>query len=1156
VSTGPGISRTFEIGDASYYTPLSVTFTNVSTAGTLLAYSSYSDHSNILTSGFDQFQTVNRTWSLINSGIVFNNAGNTAAVTLNWNINDEDGGLNYSTLEVAKFDAPSTWTFVPVSSQSGTSITTTSGITSFSDFQVGELIPTPTLGTYPNTSLIAGTNTTITPDEAPTNTFSSVAYTNTNFTGLSIVDPTTGVVTVTDAKQAGSYTITVEAFNGTATATTTFILTVTNTECSQSMFASAANVSVGTNPTSVALGDFNGDGKQDLVVVDFSDYTVSIRLGDGSGEFSGSTIVSVGTNPYSVAVGDFNGDGTQDIAVVNSVSNTVTIRLGDGSGDFGGSTEVSVGNQPASVVVGDFNNDGKLDIATGNYNSSGTVSIRLGDGTGEFSGSTEVSVGTYSLPVAIGDFNNDGKEDLAVGNLVSATVSIRLGDGTGEFSGTTEVSVGAAPASIAVGDFNSDGKQDIAVANQNGNTISIRLGDGSGDFSGSTELSAGSGPESIAVGDFNGDGNQDIATANYGDDNVSIRLGDGTGGFTEGTNVSVGDLPYSVAVGDFNSDGREDLAVANQSDNTVSIRLGGEAEINVQGNSIDIVDGDATPTTSDHTDFGNVCNGSNLVRTYTIQNTGTSDLTVSDIQTTGTDASFFLVGALSPASLVTSGNSSSFTVTFSATSAGLKSAVVHITSNDCDEADYDFAIKATALDAVISGTVASGDEAFCNSGDPSNITLSVSPSGGAGTFNYQWYYQDGLITCPTGTNTSGWTIISGETNSSYDPPSGLTTSRTYAVQTDVTGPPDCEVATWASSCRKVSLYSSPSGGTFSVSPASGCSLTLFHLTASGWTDTNLPLMYQFFYEGGALTPPQTSSTADVNILEGDWHVYCLITNSVNCSTTSSAQAVTVSNATSGTWLGTVSSDWNDANNWCGGVPTSTTNVIIHPGGNMPEINASAFCHTLTIDIGATLTINGTNNLTVTGDLNDYGTFIPNQSTVTLAGVFIQNLANTTFYNLTINNPAGVVLHSTKTITATLTLQQGAVTTGVYTMIITSTGSVVRIDGWVNGNLQLYVPTGSNVVESFDIGDETHYLPVTITFASVTAAGNLTGQTNTGDHPQIASSNLNENKSVQSYWTFEKDGSLEFTTYDATFNWPEGYIDPEANPLNFIVGKHD
>lgn len=116
-------------------------------------------------------------------------------------------------------------------------------------------------------------------------------------------------------------------------------------------------------------------------------------------------------------------------------------------------------------------------------------------------------------------------------------------------------------------------------------------------------------------------------------------------------------------------------------------------EINVQGNSTTIVDGDNTPSLTDYTDFGDVITGNNLVRTYTIQNTGTNNLTVSGITVTGGNAGMFNVGVLSPVSPIPGGGSATFTVSFAPTSTGLKTTTVHIANNDCDEADYDFTIQ-------------------------------------------------------------------------------------------------------------------------------------------------------------------------------------------------------------------------------------------------------------------------------------------------------------------------------------------------------------------------------------------------------------------------------------------------------------------------------
>ncbi|MDP3913850.1 MAG: choice-of-anchor D domain-containing protein [Bacteroidota bacterium] len=116
-------------------------------------------------------------------------------------------------------------------------------------------------------------------------------------------------------------------------------------------------------------------------------------------------------------------------------------------------------------------------------------------------------------------------------------------------------------------------------------------------------------------------------------------------------------------------------------------------EINVQGNSITIVDGAIAPSLTDQTDFGDVITGNNFVRTYTVQNTGTDNLTVSGITVTGGNAGMFTVGSLTPASPIAGGGSATFTVSFAPTSTGIKTTTVHIANNDCDETDYDFAIQ-------------------------------------------------------------------------------------------------------------------------------------------------------------------------------------------------------------------------------------------------------------------------------------------------------------------------------------------------------------------------------------------------------------------------------------------------------------------------------
>ena len=183
-------------------------------------------------------------------------------------------------------------------------------------------------------------------------------------------------------------------------------------------FTLAASLPTLTLPTSVAVGDFNGDGKLDLVVANTVDYydpgTVSILLGDGTGNFSLASSPATGIAPNSVAVGDFNGDGKLDLAVANEFSCTVSILLGDGTGNFTLASSPATSCWLSSVTIGDFNGDGKLDLAaTTNWDDPSPVSILLGDGTGNF---TLVSspLGGSNVSVAVGDFNGDGRQDIAV----------------------------------------------------------------------------------------------------------------------------------------------------------------------------------------------------------------------------------------------------------------------------------------------------------------------------------------------------------------------------------------------------------------------------------------------------------------------------------------------------------------------------------------------------------------------------------------------------------------------------------------------------------------------------------------------------------------------------------------------------------------------
>jgi hypothetical protein len=336
------------------------------------------------------------------------------------------------------------------------------------------------------------------------------------------------------------------------------------------VFCPKTDFGTGSNPQSVAVGDFNGDGKLDLAVENIESNTVSILLRTGAGKFGAKTDFGTGSFPFSVAVGDFDGDGRLDLVVANNGAATVSILLGTGTGSFGAKSDFGTGSLPEFVAIGDFNGDGKLDLAVANFGN--TVSILLGTGTGSFGAKTDFVAGGGPRSIAAGDFNGDGKLDLAVANFNSNTVSIPLGTGTGNFGAKTDYGAGILPTSVAVGDFNGDGRLDLAVANFGGRA-SILLGTGTGSFGGKTDFGT-SHFFSVSVGDFNGDGKLDLAVANNSIlHTVSILFGTGTGSFAAETDFDTGFGPRSVAVGDFNGDGKLDLAVANNDADTVSILL-------------------------------------------------------------------------------------------------------------------------------------------------------------------------------------------------------------------------------------------------------------------------------------------------------------------------------------------------------------------------------------------------------------------------------------------------------------------------------------------------------------------------------------------------------------------------------------------------------
>jgi hypothetical protein len=355
----------------------------------------------------------------------------------------------------------------------------------------------------------------------------------------------------------------------------------------QSISFSASTPASGSNTIwGVATGDFNHDGKQDIVVVNQGANSFSYLQGLGNGTFAAPVTFSAsasGALPSAIVAADFNNDGNLDVAIVHPTTtsqgfgNAVTVHLGDGKGSFASPGIVFfTGGTDTALVVGDFNEDGIPDLAVASCDA-GAIYIHQGNGDGTFTqiGSLPVAQcgGTATLAVQVADLNRDNHLDIIASTLGdNQAVSVFLGNGDGTFGPKNRFPiVGNYPAAIAVGDFNGDGNPDLAVTNYNDSTVSVLLGDGQGGLTSSGAFPCGPRPYDIIVSDVNRDGKQDLVAANSGGTGMSVLLGDGAGHFGAPLTFPGGSSPYSLATADFNGDSLPDIAVANSGSGNLTV---------------------------------------------------------------------------------------------------------------------------------------------------------------------------------------------------------------------------------------------------------------------------------------------------------------------------------------------------------------------------------------------------------------------------------------------------------------------------------------------------------------------------------------------------------------------------------------------------------
>lgn len=409
-------------------------------------------------------------------------------------------------------------------------------------------------------------------------------------------------------------------------------------------------------PADIAGGDFNGDGLLDIVVVNGGSSDISVQLGIGNARFGRVINYTAGPRPgyhvgaSSVAVGDFNGDGIDDIAATFSWSETVAVWLGNGigigDGTFTWIGTYKVGHNPRDIVVADFNGDGALDIAAlntanvpdGPYFRSGlasTVSMLFGAGDGTFLTRTDPFSAwendffmnapftdplTAGIAMTVGDFDSDGRPDLAITSDVPDVLNPNV-DSVNAVGGIFGVYLNRANGSglfespfffaglggseytqaITTADVDLDGALDIVIGTRTADSDSpahdmqVFFGTGTGFFLSGSHLGPNGAlgdPRAVAVGDANGDGLPDIIVASFGGQ-LQLLPQNGNGGLPNGTFgnpvsvagstglVSLLTLSDSLSgwlLPDLNNDGRLDAVAVSQTEGAAVVFLGVTAQ--------------------------------------------------------------------------------------------------------------------------------------------------------------------------------------------------------------------------------------------------------------------------------------------------------------------------------------------------------------------------------------------------------------------------------------------------------------------------------------------------------------------------------------------------------------------------------------------------
>ncbi len=346
-------------------------------------------------------------------------------------------------------------------------------------------------------------------------------------------------------------------------------------------YATPLNISsAGAHAGSVVVADFNGDGKMDIAVSNFDSNTIAVFLNQGGGTFGAPTINAIqipnGLGP--LILGDFNEDGKPDLLASTISGPEVALTLlGNGDGTFTQSAAIPNSTGFLHGRVADLNGDKHLDyVGCGN----GNMQVALGNGDGTFQMVVYLPTGPFPNTYSgcdIGDFTGDKKLDILGADLTNDTVNLALfmGNGDGTFQTPAARSSGRSdPVSVSAADFNGDGKLDALLGFDAGSPSFI-TGNGDGSFGSQVGVSTvnSANGSTVLAADLNNDGKPDALVADFSEGTFAIELSPGAPQQSKTYTFSLAPGLSDIAVGDLNGDGLPDIVLANNQTNQITIFL-------------------------------------------------------------------------------------------------------------------------------------------------------------------------------------------------------------------------------------------------------------------------------------------------------------------------------------------------------------------------------------------------------------------------------------------------------------------------------------------------------------------------------------------------------------------------------------------------------